>query len=173
MPQIVFSSNTSPLPLLKNEQTIFSVRPHFLITLSFIILTLIAGAGSLFLLWISKIGSYTEFLLPSWLLFTLLIIVFLSTSLIIFLYWSKTKYLLTSERVQIETGIIAKKVIGIPLNNIQNLKLETSFWGRIFSFGTIVIEPAGLETKIVFANIAEPRKRLKEIATAKTQQKNL
>jgi len=166
MPQRVFSTNTSPLPFLEGEKIIFSTKPHPLFALLLIILILIAGGITLFLLWISQIWLYTENLLPGWVLFVFIVGVFLFVSFLVFLYWLNTKYILTSQRVQIETGIIAKKTIGIALDNIQNLKSEISFWGRIFNFGTITIEPAGLETKIVFANIPNPKKRILEIRKA-------
>lgn len=49
---------------------------------------------------------------------------------------------LTNKRVIGKTGIIAIKSLDIPIEKVETVVIETSFWGRIFKFYSIVIKSA-------------------------------
>ncbi len=55
---------------------------------------------------------------------------------------SFTVLALTNKRVIGKTGIVAMKSLDIPINKVETVTIQTSFWGRIFKFYTIVIKNA-------------------------------
>ena len=51
--------------------------------------------------------------------------------------WTFTKYILTKEKLLIETGILNKDEEEIRLYRIMDMTLRRSFWQRLFGLGTI------------------------------------
>lgn len=159
------SDSASPMPLLQNEQIIFRIRPNIIIPLSFILL--IWSVGGLLLYFFVKLKIFN--LIPQISINVIDIIfisVFVSVGLIIFLYWLRTDYILTNKRVEWRFGIIGQGVISITLVKIQNIVLNISLIGRIFNFGDIKIEPAGLTASIKFGGIVNPKSRKEQIEEA-------
>lgn len=163
---ISVSSAASPLPPLKSEETIFKTRPHFIIPFSLILI--LWTVGGLFLWMMQKFGIIN--LVPRIPIRTIGIIyvgVFLFVGLMIFLSWFRTKYILTTKRVEWHFGIISQGIISITLAQVQNIVLKISIMGIIFNFGNIKIEPAGITESINFSGIPKPKKRKKQIEEAR------
>ncbi len=155
----------SPLPLLKSEVIIFRARPHLIISLSFI--GLLWAVGGLFLRLLLKfeiINAVT--FISTQILEIIYISAFAFVGLIIFLYWLNTEYILTNKRVEWRSGIISEGTISIALEKIQNIVLKISIVGRIFNFGDIKIEPAGIAAYVKFGGIKNPKLRKGQIEEA-------
>ena len=162
---ISVSSSASPMPLLAGETIIFRTRPAFIIPLSFILL--LWAVGGLFLWLLVRFGTLE--LIPFVSALTAEIIylaVFFLVGLIIFLSWLNTEYILTSKRVEWRFGIIGKGTVSIALEKIQNIVLTVSIIGRIFNFGNLKIEPAGIISSIKFGGIGDPQTRKEQIEDA-------
>jgi len=91
---------------------------------------------------------------------------FVFVGLMIFLSWIRTEYILTSKRVEWRFGIIGQSVLSIALDHIENILLSISIIGRIFNFGNIKIEPAGLTSSIKFSEVSDPQRRKEQIEEA-------
>ena len=159
------SSSATSLPLLANEQIIFRARPHFIIPFSFIFI--IWAVGGLFLWLLIKFGTinFIPQISPQ-IIETIYISAFVFVGLIIFLSWIRTQYILTNKRVEWRFGIIGQGVLSIALDRIENIFLTISIIGRIFNFGNLKIEPAGLTASIKFDEIPHPQKRKGQIEEA-------
>jgi uncharacterized membrane protein YdbT with pleckstrin-like domain len=73
-----------------------------------------------------------------------LAIVFLMWWLVIpIMRWRTTTYELTSLRVRIRSGILARNGQDFPLSRIVNISYRTSLLDRMFGSGTVVLETAG------------------------------
>jgi uncharacterized membrane protein YdbT with pleckstrin-like domain len=59
------------------------------------------------------------------------------------LRWRTTTYELTTRRVRIRTGILARNGRDFPLSRIVNISYRTSLLDRMFGSGTVVLETAG------------------------------
>lgn len=46
---------------------------------------------------------------------------------------------ITNKKIFGKVGIVKKQELESPLNKIQNIKIERTFWGRVFGYGTINI----------------------------------
>lgn len=73
-----------------------------------------------------------------------LAVVFLMWWLMIpLLRWRTTMYELTTRRVRIRTGILARNGRDFPLSRIVNISYRTSLLDRLFGSGTVMLETAG------------------------------
>lgn len=53
-----------------------------------------------------------------------------------------TELAVTNKRVIGKTGIVAMKSLDLPIQKVETVGIQSSFWGRIFKFSTIVIKSA-------------------------------
>ncbi len=56
-----------------------------------------------------------------------------------YLNWYNHKYIVTNRRVIQILGIVNKNVTDSSLEKVNDLKMQRSFWGRLFNFGDIEI----------------------------------
>jgi uncharacterized membrane protein YdbT with pleckstrin-like domain len=59
------------------------------------------------------------------------------------LRWRTTSYELTSRRLRVRTGILAREGKDIPLSRITDVSFETGILDRILGSGTVVVESPG------------------------------
>jgi membrane protein YdbS with pleckstrin-like domain len=57
--------------------------------------------------------------------------------------WYFDRFILTNKRVMVVNGIITRKVAMMPLLRVTDMKYEQSALGRMFNYGTFVLESAG------------------------------
>jgi uncharacterized membrane protein YdbT with pleckstrin-like domain len=65
-------------------------------------------------------------------------------------------YTLTSHKLEMRYGIIAKIVRNIPLRNIQDVTVTASVWQRLLKLGDIEIDSASETGKIILEDIHHP-----------------
>jgi membrane protein YdbS with pleckstrin-like domain len=69
--------------------------------------------------------------------------------------WTET-YILTSDRIEISTGIFSKTVRNIPLSKVQDVTVEQTFVQRLLRLGNVVVDSAATTGKITFRDIYQP-----------------
>lgn len=72
------------------------------------------------------------------------------------LKWSRTHFVLTSQRVIFRTGVIARVGIEIPLYRVNNINFHQSIFERMIGAGDLLIESGGEEGMQVFDNVRDP-----------------
>ena len=72
------------------------------------------------------------------------------------LKWWFTLYALTTERLITRTGIIARRGIEIPLQNINNVLFNQSVFERLVGAGDLLIESGGEAGQQRFTDIRQP-----------------
>lgn len=65
----------------------------------------------------------------------------------------KIELALTNQRVVGRVGVVARQAMDAKLDKIQTVKIEETFWGRIFKFATVTVTTAGAD--YVFYGIAK------------------
>ncbi|MDD3065983.1 MAG: PH domain-containing protein [Endomicrobiaceae bacterium] len=95
-------------------------------------------------------------LLYSW------IILFIPT-LIAFLRFVTTKFIVTNKRVIIKYGILSHNTEEAPLDRVNNINLQQSFLGRIFGYGTVIVQTAAEFGQTTFSYVSDPKKLKKSI----------
>jgi uncharacterized membrane protein YdbT with pleckstrin-like domain len=82
-----------------------------------------------------------------------------------------TEIAVTSHRLVKKTGLFSLHTEELALNNIEGVRVDQGFWGRIFGFGHVRIEGTGVDA-IQLPTIADPVAFRAAIETAKDSQKN-
>ena len=131
------------------EHTVFTVRPTMIFIKAGYALAVIGGLALVFLL--ASLG------LPAW-----ISILFSLALLLIPAYYhvkrNLVRYTVTDSKLQIDTGLIARKTKNIPLSKVQDVTVSASIPQRIMGFGDIIIDNASeLEGSVVIHNISRPR----------------
>ena len=123
--------------LLPTERRVIRVRQHWAVMLNAVTST------ALFLL-VLVIG---ERLLPDSVLidnlaFYLALVAVLRFTVLTILWWIE-RIVITDKRVMLAQGIITHNVGMMPLGKVTDLTFRRSLSGRLFGYGTIVVESAG------------------------------
>jgi uncharacterized membrane protein YdbT with pleckstrin-like domain len=78
-----------------------------------------------------------------------------------------TRYLITSQRLRISRGFIARKVQEARLERVQNVNYGQGFIDRIFNVGTVDFDTAGTDdAEFRFAWVADPEQVVRAVHTA-------
>ena len=77
---------------------------------------------------------------------------------------SFSTWAVTNLRVIEETGILTRITTECPLDKINNVSYSQNIWGRIFRFGTIIIQTAAQHGATIYSNVNNPQ-LLKETLT--------
>jgi len=72
------------------------------------------------------------------------------------LRWSHHQVVVTTRRVIQITGVFNKSVVDSSLEKVNDVKMDQSFWGRIFGFGDIEILTASEYGVNRFPHISDP-----------------
>ena len=72
------------------------------------------------------------------------------------LKWSRTHFVLTSQRVIFRSGVIARTGVEIPLYRVNNINFHQSIFERIIGAGDLLVESGGEDGMEVFDNIRDP-----------------
>jgi uncharacterized membrane protein YdbT with pleckstrin-like domain len=111
-----------------------------------------------------------------WLLATVLLIVFASTTgfiialvaalypMIEYLNWKNNLWCITNMRVVDESGFFNRYSKESPLDKINNVEYDQNIWGRIFGFGNVDIQTAAELGETTYELIQHP-KLLKDTIT--------
>jgi len=77
------------------------------------------------------------------------------------------EFVITNRRVIVKRGLFARTTFEMNLNKIETVNVDQSIWGRIFGFGTIIINGTG-GTREVCQSISKPlefRRKFQEISS--------
>ena len=72
-------------------------------------------------------------------------------------------YTLTSEKVEIQTGLLVKRTQNIPLQKIQDVSTQITLLNRMLGIGDVVIDSASSSGKIILRHVTNPQAVANEI----------
>lgn len=146
-------SSNSSIILLPEDKIILKANPHWLflavplIEISFFFLLYVFIACPFLGIVIHSLREFCS-------LISLFLLFFLSAAF--YLDWKFNRLYLTDFRLIKERGIIGKRYVSISLDKIQDITCDFGILGRIFNYGSLTIESAGTEGKMVFQGIPLP-----------------
>ncbi len=140
-----------------DEHEIFTLRPTMIFVLvRYVLAALIVIATA------ALMGVLSNMKWP-WLTGQIAFLVILAVAVIAFsnpiykhVLRKREVYTLTSHKLEMRYGIIAKIVRNIPLLKIQDVTVTASFWQRLLKLGDIEIDSASETGKIVWQDIHHP-----------------
>ena len=72
------------------------------------------------------------------------------------LRWSRTYFVVTSQRVIFREGVLARRGVEIPLERVNNVNFAQSILERMVGAGDLLIESASDDGQQLFADIRDP-----------------
>ena len=124
--------------LLPHEQQVITVRKHpavLLAPVAWAVLGLILAA----VLSDTLLRQQSTLLLIVWLGWGLVFLRFLWAAF----NWAVDYFIVTSHRFILTSGVFSRRVAMMPLAKVTDMTFQRSFPGRVFGYGTFVLESAG------------------------------
>jgi uncharacterized membrane protein YdbT with pleckstrin-like domain len=91
------------------------------------------------------------------------LVVALVTSLVPFLRWFTTRYVLTTHRLVIRIGILSRSGRDVPLGRVNDAQFSHNLIQRILGTGTLTVESGGENGQLVLKNIPEVERVQREM----------
>jgi len=135
--------------LMSDERIVLRARLHAIVYLPAFLVLLIAAA-SFFLLHGWGAGSAATVVIPG-LLGLIALILFLPA----FVRRTSSEFAVTNKRVVVKLGALHRRSMEILLRQVEGITVEQGLAGRLFDFGTIIIEGTGSD-RTAYAGISEP-----------------
>jgi uncharacterized membrane protein YdbT with pleckstrin-like domain len=137
--------------LSEGEEVVLDLHPHwgrlFLPVLVLLLACLLAGFGVAL---IPKGGGQQ---VERWILIAIAAVVVIWRTILPYLRWLTTKYVLTTDRLVIRNGILARHGRDIPLNRINDVSFSETVLERMLRSGTLVVESAGDNGQISLTDV--------------------
>ena len=74
-----------------------------------------------------------------------------------YLFWTNTRYVITSEELYEKRGVVSRDVSQFKLDRVQNTTLRQSVVGRLFGFGDLTVYTAGSgDPELTFDRVPDP-----------------
>ncbi len=145
-----------------DEHQIFTIRPTMIFVLFRYILAALIVVASAALMGVlsSRSGVSAE---VSFLVILGMALLAFSNPVYKHILRKREVYTLTSHKLEMRYGIIAKVVRNIPLRNIQDVTVTASVWQRFLNLGNIEIDSASEGGKIVLDDIHHPERYANQI----------
>lgn len=95
---------------------------------------------------------------PSWAAVGLAVLLVLAAAWLAGRYarWTTTRLVVTSERVVVRSGVLARRGREIPLERVNDIGFRQSILERLVGSGDLVIESGGERGQEVFDHVAQP-----------------
>lgn len=88
-----------------------------------------------------------------WLIVGVGFFIFIWQTLIPFARWLTTQYVFTSRRIIVRQGLLTKQGRDMPLSKVNNVSFSVSVLGRVFNYGSLVVESAGEDGNLVIDDV--------------------
>jgi len=73
-----------------------------------------------------------------------------------FLGWTTTHFVVTTHRVIYQKGFLGRRRLEIPLQRVNNVMFEQSFFERLVNSGDVIVESGGDDREVRFDNTRDP-----------------
>lgn len=138
--------------LNRGEHVIVDLHPHWVVfvkpcVISVLVLVLVATAQRLDDGWLKT--GVTRVLLVG-------LLVSVGAIGVVALRWSRTFFVVTSQRVIFRQGVFSRRGVEIPLDRVNNVNFAQSFLERMFGAGDLLIESASEDGQQLFSDIRSP-----------------
>ncbi|WP_460367226.1 PH domain-containing protein [Actinocorallia lasiicapitis] len=139
------------LELTEDEQIVLDFHPHWTTLLkSILLLALITIAAGAIIFFTPDWDAQTQIRLG---VAAVGALAALALSLVPFLRWFTTRYILTTHRLVIRIGIFSRTGRDLPLTRVNDATFSHNLIQRILGTGTLTVESGGENGQLVLRNI--------------------
>jgi uncharacterized membrane protein YdbT with pleckstrin-like domain len=147
--------------LSAGEDIVFDLHPHWSRlappVLVLLVTCLLAGFG------VALIPHGGGQAIERWILVGVAVIVVFWFTVLPYLRWLTTRYVLTTDRLVIRTGILARHGRDVPLNRINDVSFSETLLERMLRSGTLMVESAGERGQISLDNVPRVERVQREL----------
>ena len=137
--------------LADDEEVVLNLHPHWKVLVTRVLALLVICALTGFALAVIPDGDYQDLgRIGSLVIAALLLLFFV---VIPFLRWRTTRFIITTHRVLIRSGILARQGRDIPLTRINDVHFDHSVIDRVLRCGSLVIESAGERGQVTLNDV--------------------
>jgi len=136
--------------LAEHERIVFELRPHWVA-----VVPALLWAALIVLAWVT-LGALTDSGPALVAVSAGALIALLLLSAVPLLKWSKTLFVLTTDRLITRRGVIARAATEIPLERINDVAFAQSALERLVGAGDLLIESAGERGQTRITNVKKP-----------------
>jgi uncharacterized membrane protein YdbT with pleckstrin-like domain len=144
-----------------DEELILDLRPHWLALVRPVLVTVVIfvamGVGLAYVpSW--SFGGWVKLGIVA-----LAVVLFAAKPLRRFLAWATSEFVVTSDRVVHRSGVLSKRSMEIPLENVTDVRFEQGVVERLVGAGSLILESPGQYGQERFSHVANPEKVQKTI----------
>jgi uncharacterized membrane protein YdbT with pleckstrin-like domain len=136
--------------LAEHERIVFELRPHWVA-----VVPALLWAALIVLAWVT-LGALTDSGPALLAVSAGALIALLLLSAVPLLKWSKTLFVLTTDRLITRRGVVARAATEIPLERINDVAFAQSALERLVGAGDLLIESAGERGQTRITNVKKP-----------------
>lgn len=136
--------------LADHERIVFELRPHWVA-----VVPALLWAALIVVAWVA-LGALTDSGPALVALSAGALIALLVLSAVPLLKWSRTLFVLTTDRLITRRGVIAREATEIPLERINDVAFKQSALERLVGAGDLLIESAGERGQTRITNVKKP-----------------
>jgi uncharacterized membrane protein YdbT with pleckstrin-like domain len=134
-----------------DEEIVLDLHPHWKrLFVPALLLPVTAGVAS-YLLFLVPAGSVQGPL--RWVIVAVAVALLLRFSLWPYLQWQTTRYVLTTKRVVVRTGVFGRSGRDVPLTRVNDVAFHHSLVERLLRCGTLTVESAGEQGQVVLPEV--------------------
>lgn len=134
-----------------DEEIVLDMRPHWRrLALPVILVPVVVGLAS-YLWFIAPSGTIQQPL--RYLVGAAALAVLARWSLWRWLTWRATRYVMTTRRVLVRTGVVSRNGRDVPLTRVNDVSFSHTVVERLFGSGTLVVESAGERGQLALVDV--------------------
>lgn len=134
-----------------DEEIVLDLHPHWAQLVGPVLVLLVVCGLAGYGLAIAPHGSLHS--IVQWIIIGVGVVLIFWFSVVKYLRWLTTRYVLTTDRLIIRRGVIARHGRDVPLNRINDVSFSETLLERILRSGTLVVESAGERGQISLTDV--------------------
>ncbi|MGH8889199.1 MAG: PH domain-containing protein [Acidothermaceae bacterium] len=133
------------------EEIVLDLHPHWgQLVVPALVLLVVCGLGGY---GIAAAPHGSAHRIVQWIILAVAVVLIFWFTVLRYLRWVTTRYVLTTDRLIIRTGIVARHGRDVPLNRINDVSFSETLFERILRSGTLVVESAGERGQISLTDV--------------------
>jgi len=135
----------------EGEEVVLDLHPHWgQLVVPVLVLLVACGLGGY---GVAAAPHGTAHRIVQWIIIAVAVVLVFWFTVLRYLRWVTTRYVLTTDRLIIRTGILARHGRDVPLNRINDVSFSETLFERILRSGTLVVESAGERGQISLTDV--------------------
>lgn len=135
----------------ENEDVVFDLHPHWKVLVLPVAIAVVAVFAASFAS--AQAGNLDKPMPVRLAILGVALIVIALFSVTPAIRWTTTHFVLTTSRVVMRSGVMARSGRDIPLFRVNDVTFSHTMWERIFGAGTLTVESAGERGQVTLTDI--------------------